>query len=251
MPSNRGSHPADDEQFAPEQVPTLRAAVHDLAWLRTRGYGDSSSRKMVGDRYRLKRRQRNAVARSACSDEERAHRLVRRRAPTGLAGQWLDVDGFNVLISVEGMLGGAYLFVGRDRGYQDVDPMQGTYRIVEETRSAIRAVGAVMSDLGVRGMTWWLDAHVSNVGRVQARLAELTPSALDWTIEIGDDVDAQLAQSAHVVATSDSDILDRAEAWCSVEQAVHLRLSDSPNVVDLRPRADLRPGPPHGRSVAS
>jgi hypothetical protein len=137
MTFHRGVHPEDQEQFSPSQLPVLRAAVRDLSWLRSRGYGDASSVEMVGDRYRLKRRQRDAVARSACSDAERAHRLVRRREPSSLVGHWIDIDGFNVLISVEGLLGGAYVFIGRDRAYRDVDPVQGTYRVVEETEPAI------------------------------------------------------------------------------------------------------------------
>lgn len=138
----------------------LRAAVYDLAWLRTRGYGDPSSVKMVGDRYQLTRRQRNAVARSACSDAERAHRRVRRKEPRALEGHWVNIDGFNVLISIEGLLGGAYLFVGRDRAYRDVDPVQGTYRIVAETKPAIRLIRETLKALRVVGVTWWLDAHV-------------------------------------------------------------------------------------------
>lgn len=238
MPSTRGAHPEDAEQFSTDQVPTLRAAVRDLAWFRTRGYGDSSSLKMVGDRYRLKRRQRNAVARSACGDAERAHRLVRRREPSSLTGRWIDVDGFNVLISVEGMLGGAYLFVGRDRAYRDVDPVQGTYRIVEQTAPALQAVLRAMDDLGVAGLTWWLDAHVSNVGRVKAQLADQAPTALAWEIEIREAVDETLAQSDRVVATSDSAVLDEVDAWCSVEQAVRAHWDVRSNVRDLRPRSD-------------
>lgn len=236
MPSSRGPHPEDHEQFGPDQVSTLRAAVHDLAWLRSRGYGDSSSLKMVGDRYRLKRRQRNAVARSACSNVERAHRLVRRREPASLAGRWIDVDGFNVLISVEGMLGGAYLFLGRDCAFRDVNPVQGTYRSVEETIPAIRAIGTAMENLGVAGVSWWLDSHVSNVGRIKTRLADLAPPTIDWTIATREGVDEKVVERNRVVATSDSAILDRVDAWCSVEQIVLSQIENRPNLLDLRPR---------------
>jgi len=238
MASHRGAHPEDDEQFSHSQLPVLRAAVQDLAWLRTRGYGDSSAIKIVGDRYRLKRRQRDAVARSACSDAERAHRLVRRRTPTTLSGCWVDVDGFNVLISVEGVLGGAYLFIGRDRAYRDVDPVQGTYRIVEETDAALRVIHTVVKDREVRGLTWWLDAHVSNVGRLRSRLADFGGTALGWEIRVREDVDSQLQESDRVVATSDSGILDHVDAWCSLEQAVTEHLSSPTNIRDLRPQTE-------------
>lgn len=238
VPSPRGAHPEDDKQFAPAQVPTLRAAVHDLAWLRTRGYGDPSSLKTVGNRYRLTRRQRNAVARSACTNGQRAHRLVRRREPTSLTGRWIEVDTFNVLISVEGMLGGAFLFLGRDRAYRDVDPIRGTYRVVEETCPALEIILAAMKRTRIKGLVWWLDAHVSNVGRVKSRLADLTPSSLGWEIKVRESVDEELIQSEGIVATSDSAVLDQIEAWCSVEQMVRSHYGGTPNVRDLRPSTD-------------
>jgi hypothetical protein len=234
MTSHRGAHPEDDEQFAHSELPVLREAVADLSWLRTRGYGDASALKLVGDRYRLKRRQRNAVARSACSDAERAHRLVRRRSPAELAGGWIDIDGFNVVISAEGLLGGAYLFVGRDRAYRDVDPVQGTYRIVKETVPALRAVQAALQEQRVVGVTWWLDAHVSNVGRLRSRLAEVDSAALTWEIRIDENVDDRLRDSDRVVATSDSGILDRTESWCSIEELLIRQMAGSPTVRDLR-----------------
>jgi hypothetical protein len=241
MASHRGPHPEDEEQFAGSALPTLRAAVHDLAWLRSRGYGDSASLSLVGDRYQLKRRQRNAVARSACTDGERVHRLVRRRNSTRLEGDWVDVDGFNLLISVEGLLGGAYLFEGRDQAYRDVDPVQGTYRIVEETAPAIRGIRSVLVERGAAGCTWWLDDTVSNVGRLKSRLTELAPSSIEWDIVISEEVDDCLAESDRVVATSDSKILDRVQAWCALEQLVHAGLSDTaPRVLRLCSHEDAR-----------
>jgi len=238
MTFHRGVHPEDQEQFSPSQLPMLRAAVRDLSWLRSRDYGDASSIEMVGDRYRLKRRQRDAVARSACSDAERVHRLVRRREPSSLVGRWIDIDGFNVLISVEGLLGGAYVFIGRDRAYRDVDPVQGTYRIVEETEPAIESVRDAMLELGVKGLTWWLNAHVSNVGPLKTRLAKLSPESIDWGICVRESVDDLLAEGERILATSDSEIFDHLASWCSIEQVVCANLSHGSNVCDLRPCRD-------------
>jgi hypothetical protein len=242
MASSRGAHPDDASLFAPAERPTLRAAVRDLSWLRTRGYGDTAAQALVGDRYRLSRRQRNAVGRSACGDAVAAHRRVRRRRLPQLAGQWLEVDGFNVLITVEGALGGAYSFVGRDGAVRDVSPVQGTYRPVADTERAIRAVGAVARRHGLAGVGWWLDDHVSNVGRLRARLEAERPEGLGWTIRVQDRVDEALIDSDRAVATSDSEVLDAVRRWCALERAVFGRLPAEPHVCDLRP-----PEPPGGR----
>jgi hypothetical protein len=237
MASRRGSHPEDDSLFAPSEVPTLRAAVRDLSWLRTRGYGDDAATSLVGDRYRLHRRQRNAVARSACTDEEAAHRRVRCRRLEALAGTWVEVDGFNVLISLEGALGGAYLFVGRDGAYRDVNAARGTYRPVDDTTRAIEGVRAVAHRHALRGVRWRLDRHVSNVGRLKALLERAAPSSrLGWAICVHDAVDPVLRDRSVPVATSDSGILDADGPWCVLEAPVLRHLAADPNVRDLRPQ---------------
>lgn len=131
-------------------------------------------------------------------------------------------------------MGGAYLFVGRDRAYRDVDPVQGTYRIVAETKPAIRLIRETLKTLRVVGVTWWLDAHVSNVGRLKTQLSALAPASLGWQVQVCDHVDHTLECSDTLVASSDSDVLDRAVAWCSLEQAVHARHDGQLNVRDLR-----------------
>lgn len=236
MSSNRGAHPEDARLFEASRVSTLRAAVRDLSWLRTRGYGDRGALKLVGDRYRLERRQRDAVARSACSDSERRHRLDARIAREDVEGEWIEIDGFNVLITVEAALGGAYLFVGRDTAYRDVNPVRGTYRVVHQTAPAIERLANTMDALGVDGATWYLDHSVSNVGRVRARLLDGAPaSSVQWKIEIGHNVDAALLKSGNPVATSDSEILDESDRWFHLEAALHDRLTQDTNLVDLRP----------------
>lgn len=236
MPSHRGAHPRDAEQFSASVLPRLRAAVHDLSWLRSRGYGDSSALKLVGDRYRLKRRQRNAVARSSCTDREREHRRKAFVSPQDLAGAHLEVDAFNVLISIEGAIGGAYLFVGRDGAYRDVSPVRGTYRLVEETEPAIAALRQVLVVAGVESVTWHLDAQVSNVVRVKSALEKFAPSSdLSWKVSVEEEVDAVLKAASGPVASSDSEILDQASAWTSLEAQVISRHYPKANLRDLRP----------------
>jgi len=236
MPSNRGPHPEDSEQFGPDQHDRLRAAVRDLSWLRSRGYSGGSVRKLVGDRYQLKRRQRNAVARSACRDAQRAHRLRARCSPDEVGGRELHVDAFNVLITVEAALGGAYLFVGRDTAYRDVDPLKGTYRIVRQTDPALAILADTLRDLDHKGVIWHLDGAVSNVGRVKERLRQAASErGLAWRLVQEDDVDATLCNRSAPVVTSDSEILDATNAWLHLEALVHRRHVASAHVVDLRP----------------
>ena len=61
--AHRGPDPRDREAFAPSCVPALCTAVADLSWLLGRDYAPVSALKLVGDRYSLTERQRQAVRR--------------------------------------------------------------------------------------------------------------------------------------------------------------------------------------------
>lgn len=244
MPANRGAHPEDPEQFGSPQLDRLRAAVRDLSWLRTRGYGGQSASELVGNRYQLRRRQRNAVARSACSDAERAHRLGARLPPEAIAGQELHLDGFNVLITVEAMLGGAYLFMGRDAAYRDVDPVQGTYRVAHQTVPALRHLADTLQALRPARVTWHLDRSVSNVGRVKTQIADASSATGSaWTPVVEDKVDATLRDVPAPIVTSDSAVLDAVDAWLPLEALVHARHVPDAHVVDLRPDGERSRSP--------
>src|SRR5438270_6241510 len=94
---HRGAHPADEGLFDPTHWPALRAAADEIGWLLDRGYALRSSLALVGDRHRLVQRQRLALARCACSLEQRTRRNRHRVEPAALSGNELWIDGYNVL----------------------------------------------------------------------------------------------------------------------------------------------------------
>src|ERR1044072_286665 len=98
---HRGPHPADRELFGEGELPKLRRAVADLCWLLSRGYKMTSSLKLVGDRYGLRERQRLAVSRCACSDEDRQRRKDHCIPVDAIQDQPVSVDGFNFIITVD------------------------------------------------------------------------------------------------------------------------------------------------------
>jgi len=137
---HRGPDPEDERSFGPKRLATLREATGDLCWLLDRGYGIASATELVGDRYRLSRRQRIAIARCACSKAARERRQEHRVAPNKLRGQELWLDGFNVLTAVETALGGGVILIGRDGCCRDVAGIYSRYHKVAETVPALRAI---------------------------------------------------------------------------------------------------------------
>ncbi|WP_165234388.1 DUF434 domain-containing protein [Aquisphaera insulae] len=205
---HRGAGPRDHEWFGPEARPYLIAATSDLSWLLTRGYAEPSSLKLVGDRYRLVERQRVAVLRSACSDQSLARRHANRIvAPRGP----LRIDGFNLILTLESALGGGIVLGGRDGCFRDLASVHGTYRRVEETQAALDLAGRFLTEWGIGACTWYLDAPVSNSGRLAAMIR-----AMGWEAAIVPDPDSILSQPGAPITTADSGILDRCGPWLNL-----------------------------------
>ena len=168
---HRGQQSDDAKNFHPDTLPALRRAVADFSWLLSQGYSDGSATlSLVGDRYRLTARQRQAVMRAACSDQALALRKEKEVAPDQLSGQAIAIDGYNFLITVESGLSGGIVLECRDSAWRDVASIHGTYRQVEETVPAIRHIATGLNACGVTAVTWFLDAPVSNSGRLRQLL---------------------------------------------------------------------------------
>ncbi len=214
---HRGPQPRDAEIFTPALAPALRAAVGDLSWLLGRDYSETAALALVGDRYQLVARARLAVSRMAGAEIAVAGRRGRRVELAGLRGRPLAIDGFNVLVTGESALAGALLLRGRDGALRDLGSVHGGYRTVDETDRVIAALVALLAAAGPSAVRWLLDRPVSNSGALAARLRAAAPA---WTVELVDAPDPALAAMDGVIATSDSWILDRCQAWIDLPAAL-------------------------------
>jgi hypothetical protein len=221
---HRGPHPQDHELFAESKRPLLLTSVDDLSWLLERGYPVDAALKLVGERYRLKQRQRAAVAHSACSQQTvqlRQQKLV----DLAQAGGPIAIDGFNLLITIETALSGGLLLIGRDGCYRDLASVWGSYRKIEETTAAIAVIRDHLHAAGVAEVRWFLDRPVSNSGRLKTLIGEALAPGNQWQIELVDNPDPILAEYQGPVVSSDSWILDRCRTWINlaaeiIDQAV-------------------------------
>jgi len=214
---HRGAHPHDVKAFAEEQLPQLIRAVEELSWLLSRGYAMGASNELVGDRYQLTSRQRLAIARVACADEERDKREAKRVALTALNDKSVVIDGFNLLITIETALGSGAVFGGLDGCCRDLSAVYGSYKIVEETRRAIEAIGMTLERAAVKKALWYFDRPVSNSGRVAKMVRDIAEERRwPFEAELTDRTDALLSRSGDIVISCDSAILERAEQWCNL-----------------------------------
>ncbi len=237
---HRGAHPKDRRLFAAAALPALRSSVADLSWLLSRGYAATASLKLVGDRFALKERQRLAVARASCSDQQKESRERTRLPLESVKGQDLLIDGFNIIVTTEAALSGGALIRCRDGLIRDMSSVHGSYRSVAETEEAIQLIGETLSEAKPASALWLLDRPVSNSGRLAQRIREIAAECdWPWSVEVVMNPDKVLRASDRIVVTSDSNVLDGVKRWINLGEALIARRLPEAWVMDLRDR-DLR-----------
>ena len=231
---HRSAGPGDHELFAQGELPGLCAAVSHFSWLLTHGYAKPSALKLVGDRFQLAARQREAVVRCASSDQMLHQQSLRRVPGTQLSGQALAIDGYNVLTTVEVALGGGVVLYARDGCARDLASLRGTWRKVAETLPALELVGAHLEEQGIAEARWALEASVSNSGRLRALLLELARErGWPFEVELLGDVDAALESEARVVASADRRVIGAARRWTNLAREIVEARVPTAWVVDL------------------
>ncbi|HEX2573315.1 MAG TPA: DUF434 domain-containing protein [Polyangia bacterium] len=213
---HRGPHPDDARLFSPDTLPRLQRAAEEVAWLLDRGYSMATALTAVGNHHQLELRQRIALSRGCCSEAAWLARTARALAPEQLVGRELHIDGFNLIIALEVALGGGPLVQGRDGCLRDLAGLRGSYHLVAETETALAHVGRALATLGVAGARFYLDAAVSNSGRLRGVILEqATAWPLSVTAELLPNVDPTLATLAGVVS-ADAVILDACQSWTNL-----------------------------------
>lgn len=219
--THRGPHPADAKLFADAAVADLRSAVADFSLLLTKGYADKSSLKLVGDRFSLTERQRLAIMRSTCSDQQLASRRSRGVKLAELGGKPIIIDGYNILITIEAAMSGGVIFKGRDGCLRDLASIHGTYRKVTETIPAVQLIGEFLKEHNVSDCLWLLDSPVSNSGRLKTVIGELVEkNGWGWEVNLVISPDAVLIKSNEIAASSDSVVLDGCKRWVNLARAI-------------------------------
>lgn len=233
---HRGPHPLDAKLFAPDQIDALCEAVGDFSWLLERRYSIKSALQLVGNRFSLHERQRLAVLRSSCGETARRDRLSREVAVENWRGQTMQLDGYNVLMTVEAALGGGVMLRGRDGCLRDMAALHGNFRGVEETTPAATLIGEFMEQHGVARAIWWLDSPVSNSGRLKGLLLEIAAMrGWDWEVHLAFDADAALKKldDEGIVVSADSVILDNVGAWANLAGALVKARTGAAWLIDL------------------
>jgi len=187
-------------------------ALDQYRYLREKGYPEKASLKLVGDKHRLSRIERNTLFRGVIPDVIAEGRKRKLLAPASLEGQSLGIDWYNVLITVESFLRGFPLFISDDGIIRDSSATHGSYRRTSLTDRALDAIQDALRALAPGSMDAFLDSPIAFSGlmadETRKRLALLS---IPFRVTLEHTADYPLKSYRGVVASSDSVILDCAE----------------------------------------
>ena len=225
----RGYVPEDKEAFGIKALPILRKAAEEIQFLINRGYPVKSASTFIGNHYLLSERQRIALVRSISTEEAIRKRRV-KEIKEGLEGQCLYIDGLNLMITLEVALSESTLIEGMDGTIRDLAGLRGTYKLIDKTDQAILLIGEQLRKWQISKVVFYLDAPVSNTGRLKVRLLELL-SCYPFEVEVllvpNADV---ILEALEYVVSSDAIILDKCKSWVNLGATI---IKESLNVAHL------------------
>jgi len=229
----RGSDPQDYKWFSKEAIVKLQKAQQEVEWLLGRGYSIGPVTEFVGNSYQFSLRQRNALQRSTTSKQLSEKRKAKEVPLTKAREEIIYIDGFNLIITLEVALSKGILVHGNDGVIRDIAGLRGTYRIIDKTEKALEIIGKTINNLGVPQVKIFLDAPVSNSGRLKSRILSNSEGWNSITeVELVPNPDKILVDLSRVV-TSDSIILDYCKSWFNLTgKAIEDYIKEA-NIIDL------------------
>jgi len=216
----RGYDPDDEKIFSNENIEKLKIVQEEIQWLLDRGYKMKQVIEFTGNHYLLSSRARTALQRTTSSmadyEKRKSTMLLLECAKDGC----LNIDGFNLIITLEVAMSGSPILLGKDGVYRDLAGLRGTYRLIDKTDAALNLIGKALNELNVPMVKFYLDSPVSNSGRLKSKILELSDQwGIPIEIELVPNVDTILADMERVV-TGDSIILDVCKSWFNLSRKI-------------------------------
>ncbi|MCX6584332.1 MAG: DUF434 domain-containing protein [Candidatus Aminicenantes bacterium] len=189
---------------------SFQDASKDYFFLLNKEYPETTTLKLVGDRYRLTGLQRNILFRGITSREKTASRKA--KISGDLKNKKLYVDGYNVLFTIMNYLLGKTIFIGSDGMLRDAGAAYGT---IEDETFFYKAVDVLFDFIkksGVQAVVIYLDGPMPGSASHSKELEKkMTGAGIAGKIVRAKTADGELIKiNDGIIATSDSGIIDAA-----------------------------------------
>ena len=228
----RGFSPNDTTEFGEQSLEKLFQAGQDLYYLLNRNYKVKGASTFIGNHFMLTERQRLALVR-AVSSKEHIQNRKNKEIQDIPSGSVIHIDGFNTIITLEVALSQSLLLKSMDGTIRDLAGLRGTYRLIDHTTTAIQYIGETLEKNKVSKVIFYLDAPVSNSGRLKQRILDVfSDFSFVVQVEIINQVDTVLEKLDYVV-TSDAIILDKCMSWVNLNAKIMEQIDPNYPYVDF------------------
>lgn len=226
-------NPARLRLSAGERQLLLEAAA-DFRRLQDRNYPRARALDWVGDRYQLPGWQRELLNRGVFA---RA-RALQRRGKRAFGAAWrrrpLDVDGHNVHITLESVLGGRPWLLANDGAARDIAGQGAGFKMTALTPAAITLVAEFLRRFPPPSIRLFFDAPISRSGELaacyQRRLEPLIASVEAAAVAVPEH---HFDYQGAVIAGSDRAVLDAAQLWLDLARRALSRLPRALPTIDF------------------
>ena len=190
----------------------LQNAAEDFRYLLNRRYPRKAALELVGNRYGLTYDERHLLHRGVFSSKDSQARRKKRIPIKEIRNKDLAIDGHNVIITIEAGLSGRPLVLADDGFVRDISGLSGSFVKSEVTEKAIQLILKVLKKWKPHKIIFLFDAPISMSGR----LAEEIRDRLKRDNLLGDAMAVKVPEKIligfpGIVATSDTDIIDRSK----------------------------------------
>jgi hypothetical protein len=190
----------------------LQNAAEDFRYLLNRRYPRKAALELVGNRYGLTFDERHLLHRGVFSSKDSQARRKKRISIKEVRNKELAIDGHNVIITIEAGLSGRPLVLTDDGFVRDISGLSGSFAKSEVTEKAIQFILRALKEWKPRRTLFLLDAPISMSGRlaeeIRDRLKQENVSGDATAVKVPEKI---LIGFPGIVATSDTDIIDRSK----------------------------------------
>lgn len=218
--SQRGFDINDKRWFSNKEIIKLTKAKEEIEWLINRDYKIDTVVNFVGDRYQFSLRQRNALKRAICTDENKLMRKSKELSIDKIKEGPIYIDGFNLIITLEVALSKGTLIIGSDGCIRDLAGLRGTYKIIGKTDLVLDIIGKFLSKYDAKEVVFYLDSPVSNSGNLKYKILNYKKIwNIKTEVELVNNADVVLEKLGRVV-TSDAAILDKCISYFNLNRYI-------------------------------
>lgn len=165
--------------------------------------------------------------------ESKILRSKKRLSSDELKSGCTNIDGFNLLITLEVALSGGTLIIGSDGCIRDLAGLRGTYKIIDKTDIALQLIGKFLIKHNCNRVIFYLDSPVSNSGKLKNKILEHSRVwNINTEVNLVNNADVILENLDRVVST-DAVIIDKCKSYFNLASEIIRDYIKDANIVDL------------------